>query len=144
MIFPDANILLYAEDTTSAHHTACREWWDSCLSSTEKVCLSWQVLLAFIRIATNVRLHERPLTLPEAMERVQSWLDQPCVQVIGATDLHWKELQVALLEAQARGNLVSDAHLAALAMEHGCTLYSTDRDFARFGSLKWINPVAES
>ncbi len=141
MTFVDANLLLYAEDGLSTHHDAAREWWDARLSGTDPVALSWPVLTAFIRIATNARLHRRPLTLKEAVERVQSWLDQPCVRVVHPTEQYWAIFQKLLRAGNATANLVSDAQLAALAVEHNCTLYSTDGDFARFAGLKWKNPI---
>ncbi len=141
MILVDANILLYAEDSLSARHDRAREWWDAQLSGTETVCLCWQVLTAFVRIATNARLHERPLTRAEATERVDSWLAQPCVRLVTETDRHREILFELMDEADATGNLVMDAHLAALSIENGCVLCSSDRDFARFPSLKWENPL---
>jgi len=137
----DANLLLYAEDSLSEHHQAAADWLDERLSGTEVVCLCWPVLKAFIRIGTNSRLHQRPLTLKEACARVQSWFDQPCVRLIQPTEHHWTIFQKMLKEGNATGNLVSDAHLAALAVEHNCVLHSTDTDFARFPGLKWRNPV---
>ena len=141
MILVDANLLLYAEDSLSARHDAAREWWDARLSGQEAVCLSWSVIQAFVRIGTNSRLHQRPLTLREAYERVRSWLDQPCVRMIQPTGSHWSLFQRMLEQGNAAGNLVSDAHLAALALEHNCVLHSTDTDFARFPGLKWVNPI---
>ena len=142
MILVDANILLYAEDRTSGCHERARQWWDEQLSGPDPVCLCWAVLSAYVRIGTNPRVFERPLTLDEATDRVSSWLEQPCVRVIHATERHWDLLRSLLAESQARGNLVSDAHLAALAIEHGCVLCSTDLDFSRFPCLKWRNPLA--
>jgi uncharacterized protein len=142
MILVDANLLLYAEDSLSEHHEAARTWWDTQLSGSDPVDLCWPVLSAFIRIGTNARLHQRPLTLKEATERVQSWLDQTCVRVIQPTDQHWTIFQQMLRGGSAVGNLVSDAHLAALAVEHNCVLHSTDADFSRFRGLKWRNPIA--
>jgi uncharacterized protein len=141
MILVDANLLLYAEDSLSEHHQAARTWWDAQLSGAEPVCLCWPVLTAFIRIGTNVRLHRRPLTLGEAVERVQSWFDQPCVRIIYPGEQHWAIFQVMLRDGKAIGSLVSDAHLAAMAVEHNCILQSTDVDFARFKGLKWNNPI---
>jgi toxin-antitoxin system PIN domain toxin len=139
----DANLLLYAEDSLSEHHEAARTWWDAQLSGSDPVALCWPVLNAFIRIATNARLHQRPLTLREATERVQSWLNQSCVRMIQPTEAHWKIFQQTLRSGSAVGNLVTDAHLAALAMEHNCVLQSTDADFSRFRGLKWKNPIAK-
>ncbi len=141
MILVDANLLLYAEDSLSEHHQAARTWWDAKLSGAEPICLCWPVLTAFIRIGTNVRLHRRPLTLGEALERVQSWFDQPCVRIIHPGEQHWAIFQVMLRDGKAIGSLVSDAHLAAMAVEHNCILQSTDVDFARFKGLKWNNPI---
>lgn len=142
MILVDANLLLYAEDSLSEHHEASRVWWDDQLSGTDPVGLCWPVLNAFIRIGTNPRLHQRPLTLKEATERVQNWFDQLCVRIVQPTDQHWTIFQQMLRCGNAVGNLVSDAHLAALAVEHNCVLHSTDADFSRFRGLKWKNPVA--
>jgi toxin-antitoxin system PIN domain toxin len=144
MILVDANLLLYAEDSLSEHHDSIRSWWDEKLSGTAPVCLCWPVLTAFIRIATNPRLHQRPLSLREACERVQSWLAQPCVRLIHPGENHWSLFQKMLKEGNAVGNVVSDAQLAALAFEHNCVLQSADTDFARFASLKWNNPISES
>ncbi len=141
MILVDANILLYVEDSLSPHHEVAREWWDSQLSGASPVCLCWTVIGAFVRISTNPRVFEEPLSLDAAVDRVQSWLDQPCVRLIGATDRHWPVFQNLLLEGQALGNLVTDAHLAALAIQHGCVLMSSDADFARFRKLHWTNPL---
>lgn len=143
MILVDANLLLYAEDSLSEHHEAAQAWWDAQLSGSDAVGLCWPVLNAFIRISTNARLHQRPLTIKEAIERVQSWLDQSCVRIIQPTDQHWTIFQQMLSGGKAVGNLVSDAHLAALAVEHNCVLQSTDVDFSRFRGLKWKNPVAK-
>lgn len=143
MILVDANVLLYAEDSLSPHHDTAREWWDARLSGMSPVCLCWTVLTAFIRIGTNRRVFECPLSLKDAIQRVQSWIDHPCTRLIHPTERHWQVLQELLEQGQAVGNLVSDAHLAALAIEHGCKLYSTDSDFARFPKLKWKNPLKD-
>lgn len=141
MILVDANVLLYAEDSLSPHHEPARRWWDAQLSGASPVCLAWTVMCAFIRIATNPRVFEHPLSLEQAIERVGSWLDQPCVRIVRPTERHWLVLQELLVEGKAVANLVTDAHLAALAIEHGCELCSTDADFARFPKLKWRNPL---
>ncbi len=143
MILVDANLLLYAEDSLSEHHEAARIWWDEQLSGAEPVALCWPVLNAFVRISTNARLYRRPLLLKEAISRVQSWLDQPCVRVIHPGEQHWVIFQQMLRGGNAVGTLVSDAHLAALAVEHNGVLYSTDADFSRFRGLKWRNPIAD-
>ena len=138
----DANILLYAEDQESPHHAAAIQWWDEQLSGHSPIYLCWTVLNAFIRIGTNPRVFETPLSLAQAVARVQSWLDQPCVRLANPTERHWVVFRKLMVAGQAAGNLVTDAHLAALAIEHGCTLCSTDSDFSRFPGLRWRNPLA--
>jgi toxin-antitoxin system PIN domain toxin len=142
LILVDANILLYAEDSLQSRNQQARAWWDGQLSGTGVVCLCWTVLSAFIRIGTNPRVFEHPLSLEQALARVQSWLDQPCTRVVRPTDRHWTVFKQMLTDGQAVANLVTDAHLATLAIEHGCELASTDSDFARFPKLKWRNPLA--
>ena len=142
MILVDANILLYAEDSLQSRHQQARAWWDGQLSGSGVVCLCWTVLSAFIRIGTNPRVFEHPLSLEQALARVQSWLDQPCTRIVRPTERHWTVFKQVLTDGQAVANLVTDAHLAALAIEHGCELASTDSDFARFPKLKWRNPLA--
>jgi len=141
VILVDANILLYAEDQLSPRHAAARSWWDAQLSKSSPLCLSWIVLGAFIRIGTNPRVFEHPMSLDQAVSRVQSWLDQPCTRIIHPTERHWIVFQKMLFDGQAVANLVTDAHLAALAVEHGCELVSTDSDFSRFRGIRWSNPL---
>ena len=141
MILVDANILLYAEDQLSPRHTAARDWWDSELSGTSPVCLCWTVMGAFIRIGTNPRVFEHPLSMDQALARIQSWMDQPCTRIVSPTSRHWTVFQKMLRDGQAVANLVTDAHLAALAVEHGCELISTDSDFSRFPGVRWRNPL---
>jgi toxin-antitoxin system PIN domain toxin len=141
VILVDANILLYAEDQLSPQHDAARAWWDAQLSGDAPVCLCWTVLGAFIRIGTNPRVFDHPLSLDQALFRVQSWLDQSCTRIVNPTERHWTVFQKMLREGQAVANLVTDAHLAALAVEHGCELISTDSDFSRFSGIRWRNPL---
>jgi len=137
----DVNILLYAEDKLSPLNKQARQWWDSQLSGESTVCLCWEIITAFIRISTNRQIFKKPLTAVQAITRVQSWLDQPCVRLIKPIDSHWLIFKTLLQEGQATANLVADAHLAALAIEHGCVLFTTDSDFSRFPKLKWKNPL---
>ena len=141
MILVDAHILLYAEDATSLHHGPAREWWDAQLSGSSPVCLSWTVINAFIRVGTSPRVFDRPLSLHQALASVQSWMDQPCTRWVNPTADHWAVFQKMMLRGQASANLVTDAHLAALAVEYGCELMSTDADFSRFPGLRWRNPL---
>jgi uncharacterized protein len=140
----DANILLYAYDSDSAHHAICRSWLEAAFNSEEIVALPWQTLLAFLRIATNSRATKKPLESAEACKIVSSWLDQANVSVIGAGERFWELLQDQIREARITGPLVTDAALAALALEHGATLCSLDRDFRRFRDLKLRDPTDQS
>ena len=137
----DANILLYAYDSSSSHHSTCRAWLDAALNSEETIALPWQTLLAFVRIATNPRAVRQPLSGPDACVIVNSWLDRLNVAVIGAGDRFWEIFQVQVADAQVSGPLVMDAALAALAFEHGAILCSTDSDFRRFRGLKLLDPT---
>ncbi len=137
----DANILLYAYDSDSARHAVCRSWLEAAFNSEETVALPWQTLLAFLRISTNSRATNKPLQSTEACEIISSWLHQVNVSVIGAGERFWELLQNQMREAQVTGPLVTDAALAALALEHGATLCSVDKDFRRFRGLKLIDPT---
>jgi toxin-antitoxin system PIN domain toxin len=142
VVLIDANLLIYAVFRDSLQHDLARVWLDATLSGGEAVALPWAVLAAFIRLGTNPRVMTQPLTLDEAIEHVKEWLDLPIVRVVVPTDRHRGIFLQVLQDAQATGNLVSDAHLAALAIEHGCRVASTDEDFARFSNLRWFNPLA--
>ncbi len=142
MILLDANILLYAYDRESSRHDAARRWVEGVLSGDEAVGFPLVTLIAFVRIATNPAVYRRPLTPARAVEIVSSWLARPNVSVAAPSERHWAILADTLERGQARGPLVVDAHLAALAIEHGATLASTDRDFARFPGLRFRDPLA--
>jgi toxin-antitoxin system PIN domain toxin len=138
---PDVNLLLYAADETSSRHQPARRWVEATLSGSETVALAWSVLLAFVRLSTRAAIFERPLTGEEALDIVDGWLDQPCATVIHPTDRHAAVLRELLAPLGTAGNLTSDAHLAALAIEHGALLCSSDTDFSRFQGLRWLDPL---
>ncbi len=144
MIFIDANLLLYAYHVRSPFHQRSREWIETIFSGREPVRLSWPSVHAFLRIGTNARAFEQPLTMAEAQAAVSSWLEQPAVDIIEPGERYWPILRELLIDAQVSGPLVSDAALAALAIEHGATLCTSDRDFSRFRGVKLSNPLAES
>jgi toxin-antitoxin system PIN domain toxin len=139
---PDLNLLLYAIDEDSAGHTGACAWVEEALSGTEAVGFAWTVLLGFTRISTNPAILERPLSTGKALDYVDGWLAQPVATVVHPTERHAAVLRELLEPLGAAGNLVSDAHLAALAIEHGAELYSRDNDFARFDGLRWVDPLA--
>ncbi len=143
MKLPDVNLLLYAYDSRSARHAPAREWLQQTLSGAETVAMTWIVLLAFIRLSTRAAVVERPLGVDAAIGLVESWLAQPCVTVVNPTERHAALLRQLLLPLGTAGNLTSDAHLAALAIEHGALLCSCDSDFSRFSGLRWVDPLRE-
>ena len=141
MVLVDVNLLMYAVFADSLRHAEARVWLDGLLGGVEPVALPWAVLTGFVRISTNPRVMTEPLTLEEALGYMDEWLALPVVRTLVPTLQHGAWFSQMLRGAQALGNLVSDAHLAALAGEYGCTLASTDSDFGKFPGLRWFNPL---
>lgn len=141
MILVDANLLLYAYHPRAAQHEESRAWLEAALSGSDLVRFAWVTLWAFLRIATSPRVFEQPLAVAEADAAVAAWLDQPCAGILEPGERHRAILRELLREGQATGPLVMDAALAAIAIEHGATLCTTDRDFSRFPRLRWTNPL---
>jgi uncharacterized protein len=141
MILIDANLLLYASDTASVHHEAARRWLETTLSQPEPVGLAWVALLAFLRVGTNPRVRADALSLAEATAIVADWLERPMVVLVNPGERHWEILRDLMTKGQAHGLLIMDAHLAALAIEHGASLATSDRDFTRFPGLRILNPL---
>ena len=142
MIVVDANLLIYSYDLDSAHHKKSLSWLEELLSGVEAVGLPWQSVSAFLRVITNRRLPGTRVTLEQAVQVVDQWLQQPNVQVLVPADQHWSVLRQMILEGRASGPLVSDAEIAAITIEQGGVLHTTDRDFARFLGLRWKNPLS--
>jgi toxin-antitoxin system PIN domain toxin len=142
VIVLDVNILLYAYDATAPLHDRARTWLEGVFSGDEPIGLPWQTVGAFLRIATNLNLPGPHATPQEAGAVVDRWLEHPLVMLLTPGDHHWPLLREMMIEGQARGPLVTDAQLAALAIENGGVLYSSDRDFARFPRLRWVNPLS--
>ena len=137
----DANILLYAYNKASEPHERARRWLEEALTGSAPVAFCWPTLLAFLRITTNPRAVSRPLQIAQARAIIDSWLAVPIATLVLPTERHWEILARLLTAGQASGPLVSDAHLAALAIEHGATLITNDRDFARFPDLRVEYPL---
>lgn len=135
MVVVDANVLLYAVDSTSVHHARSLAWLERSLSGAEAVGLAWVALLAFVRIGTNPSVLSSAMSVDQAVGQVQAWVGAPAGIVIEPTVRHAELLRGLLLETGAGGNLTTDAHLAALAIEHGAEIVSYDRDFARFSGV---------
>lgn len=144
MILVDANLLVYAHVSSFDQHGDARAWLDDRLNGSARVGLPWPSLLAFLRLVTNPRVFERPEPVAAAWRQVEEWLDCEPAWIPAPTERHREILGRLLLEAATRANLVPDAHLAALAIEHGLILASTDGDFARFPDLRWENPLAKA
>lgn len=142
MILVDANLLLYAYHPRAEQHAASRAWLEAMLGGPELVRFAWLTLWAFLRISTNPRVFERPLSPSEAGAAISSWLAQPGAGILEPGERHWEILRGLMREGQTVGPLVMDAVVAAIAVEHGATLCTTDRDFTRFPGLKCINPIA--
>lgn len=137
----DANVLLYAVDRDAQHHERSRAWLDTSLSGGAVVGLSWIALLAFVRLSTKAGLFPTPLTASQAMDRVEAWLAAPSASLLTPTVDHPRVVRALLDGAGASGNLVNDAHLAALAIEHRGSVVSFDSDFARFDGVRWERPA---
>lgn len=141
MILTDANILIYAYNADSPFHQECRDWLSEQLSSPQPCAFSWQTITAFLRITTSTRIFPDPFTLEEARGIVSEWLALPNVRILIPTERHWPIFERLLIDSRIVGAKMMDAHLAALAMEHGVTFATTDRDFAGFKGLKTLNPL---
>ena len=142
MILPDVNLLIHAYNSQSPDHAAARAWWEGLVNGTRPVGLAWAGILGFVRIATHRQILDNPLPVGVACEIARTWLRAPYVSVLHPGDRH-AEIVFGLLEGLGTaGDLTTDAHLAALAIEHQAELHSTDRDFGRFAGLRWVNPLA--
>jgi toxin-antitoxin system PIN domain toxin len=142
VILVDANLLVYATDADSPHHTRARAWFEELISGTTSVGLAWIVILAFLRVTTRPGVLRRPYTPEEALDFVDDWFAQPYISLVAPGDNHWPLVRILLKTTGTAGNLVADAHLAALAIEHGCPIYSADYDFKRFPGVEHVNPLA--
>jgi toxin-antitoxin system PIN domain toxin len=138
----DANLLIYAYVEMLPQHATARPWFEAILSSSTRIYLPWNSILAFGRLTTKANLFVEPYTIQEVIPIIDSWLQRPNVSVIEPGPRHWAVLHELLSKHNVKGDLVSDAHIAALAIEHDATLYSADRDFRRFTDLRVINPLA--
>lgn len=141
MILPDANLLLYAYDTSSAFHQTSAAWWSKTLDGSELVGMCLPVLFAFVRISTSPHAFRHPFTSAEAADRVTEWLQQPAVELIELQPIDVQRTLDLLREAGTGGNLTSDAQVASLALRLGAIVHSADSDYARFPNVRWFNPL---
>ena len=141
MIVPDVNLLIYAYNSDAPFHLPAKAWWEEQLSKTT-IGMPWASALGFIRIMTHPKVMERPLKPAEATNVVREWIKLPQVQLVVPGPRHLDLLSSLLIQAGQAGNLTTDAHLAAIAIEYRAQLHSNDQDFGRFSGLQWINPIA--
>jgi hypothetical protein len=144
VILPDVNLLIYAYNREAPRHTAARQWWEAALNADEPVAIPWVTMLGFIRLMTHRAVLVSPLPPKIAIGHVRSWLERPNVRVMEPGPRHLELLEQAVHSLGTAGPLTTDAHLAVLAIEHQCQLYSNDADFVRFPGLRWVNPIAEA
>lgn len=142
MILPDVNVLVYVVNEDAALHERAMRWWQYELEAGTPLAFTDVSLLGFLRLVTNARLLPRPLAVGEALDQVAAWLAMGQSHLVRPTERHWVVMDALLRRAGISGNLTTDAHLAALGIEHGITIASADTDFARFPDLRWVNPLA--
>lgn len=142
MTLPDLNLVLHAYNQGSPHHLTAKEWWETTLSRPQPVALCWAVMLGFVRLSTKRGIFRQPLPVSVSCDEVRAWLAQPQVIILEPGKRHASIVFDLLERLGTAGNLTTDAHLAALAIEHQCELCSTDADFKRFPGLHWTNPLA--
>lgn len=138
----DANVLIYAVNEDAPEHARARQWLEDALNGTRRVGLPWESLSAFLRLATSPRVFTRPLSPESAWEIVEAWLAVPVVWIPTPTDRHADVMAEMVRRYRPTGRAVPDAHLAALAVEHGAEVISADTDFARFSEIRWRDPLA--
>ena len=141
MIVPDLNLLIHAYHRGSAKHREARSWWERLLNGSTPVGLAWVTMLGFLRITTHRGILDRPMPVHDACQIARSWLARPTATILHPGDRHATVLFGLLETLGTAGNLTSDAHLAALAIEYQAELHTTDADFARFPGLRWRNPL---
>ena len=144
MIVPDVNLLLYTYDADSSFHAKAAGWWAECLSGAEPVGVPLVVLFGFLRVGTSPRAFCQPMTAREAAGHIRSWLAQPIVQILDAGGEHVEQVLARLERVGTAGNLVTDAQIAALAIEHNAVVHTSDADFVRFTGVRWFNPITGS
>lgn len=141
MVLPDVNVLVYAHREDTEHHVQCRRWLEATINGEERYAVSELVLSGFIRVVTHPKVFAKPSTLAQALEFAEQVRDQPNAMLIEPGERHWSIFRRLCTEAKVKGNLVPDAYFAALAIEAGCDWITTDRDFSRFGGLRWRSPL---
>jgi toxin-antitoxin system PIN domain toxin len=143
VILPEINLVIYAHNGAAARHAKALQWWNQCLQGHDAVVLAWVVVLGFVRIATHPKVFANPMPVQEALDRIEEWLSLPHIYVVHPSPLHFQIWSSLLKRLGSAASLTTDALLAALAIERGLILHTTDADFSRFPGLKWRNPLGE-
>ena len=141
MIVPDVNLLVFAYHEQSPNHESARQWWEGLVNGTETVGIPWAVSMGFVRLMANPRILDSPMTPSLALDHVKSWFQFAHIRPLDPEANHLTHLQNILNTSGSGANLVPDAHIAALAIEHQAVLHSYDSDFGRFPGLQWHNPL---
>ena len=141
MILPDINLLVYAYNRHAPHHAAARAWWEELLNGSDPVGIPWAVVCGFVRLMTHPAVLVNPLEPGRTLFHVRSWFERPLVEVLEPGPRHLEIFERLLKSLGVAANLTTDAHLAAIAIEHQCELHSNDADFSRFAGLRWRNPL---
>ena len=142
MIFPDINLLIYAYDSGSKHHRICSEWLETTINSQVPVCFSWHTIFGFMRVATTIRMVSRPFTASEVMTIAEELMSVATAKMLEPGEKHFGIFRRLVDDTGISGARLSDAHIAALAIEHGATVASSDKDFRVFDGLSLMNPIA--
>ena len=141
MILPDTNLLIYATNASAPQHLEAARWWDACLNGNEGIGLSWQIVLAYCRLMSSPRFQPSAVSIGQLLDDVDTWLESPMVQIVQPRAHHTQAIRSVVDPASYPGDLLNDAHLAALAIEYGAVVHTADRDFARFRGVRWVNPL---
>jgi toxin-antitoxin system PIN domain toxin len=142
MILPDVNLLVYAHNEAAPWHARARQWWEDLMGRQTPIALPWAVVYGFVRLVTHPAVMEEPLPPAQALDRVDGWLARDHVQIYEPGPRHLRIVRELFAATGVGGNLTTDTHLAALAIEHRCELHSNDSDFGRFPGLRWHDPLA--
>jgi toxin-antitoxin system PIN domain toxin len=142
VIVPDINLLVFSYNEAAPRHDDARAWWEGLMRGRERVGVPWAVVVGFVRLVTHVAVLEQPLAPTDAIARVRRWFTREHVLTLDPGPRHLTILEQLFEATGVGGNLTTDTHLAALAIEHQCELHSSDADFARFPGLRWHDPLA--
>jgi toxin-antitoxin system PIN domain toxin len=142
MILIDVNVLLYAENAHARENPAAKAWWESTLAARTEIAFEWLTIVAFLRLTANPKIFPAPLSIDQALRRIDLWLQRDHIHIVAAGPRHWPIYSKLVRDGALRGNSLNDAHLAAIAMENDWVLCSSDTGFAHYAGLRWFNPLS--